>query len=103
MAWLRVTAEIIIGDNAHNFGPKMSATRAEVATALLRVKDYIKANEPTEGPSEPDDPEDPTEPTEPAEPTEPTEPSDSTEPSEPSQPAEPTEPSAPAEPEQTTP
>ncbi len=95
-----VKAEIIIGDNDHNFCPKMSATRAEVATALLRVKDYIKANEPTEEPSEPDDPEDPTEPTEPAEPTEPTEPSDSTEPSEPSQPAEP---SQPTEPEQTTP
>ena len=77
-------AGIIIGDNDNRFCPLMSATRAEVATALLRVKAYMKENPPKE---------EPTEPTEPTEPGASTVPSESTEPSE-SQPTEPTASSA---------
>lgn len=73
-----VAAGIIYGNDKNCFEPQKSATRAEVATVLIRVMKFLdnadyETDEPTE-PVEPTEPETPTEPEESTEPTESTDP-----------------------------
>ena len=84
-----VAAGIIYGNEKNCFEPQKSATRAEVATVLIRVQNFLKtADYETEEPEE----EEPTEPDPTEEPEESTEPAESTEPEESTSPEETTEP-----------
>ena len=87
-----VAAGIIYGNEKNCFEPQKFATRAEVATVLIRVQNFLKTadyeSEEPENPSE----EEPTEPDDTEEPEESTESVESTEPEESTNPTESTEP-----------
>lgn len=84
-----VSAGLMQGDDRGNLNPGATATRAEFATVLLRMRDLEdrmelereEENQPTEVPdeTEPTEPTASTEPTVPAEPTAPMEPTDPSE------------------------
>lgn len=62
-----VAAGIILGNDKNCFEPQKSATRAEVATVLVRTLKFIEASEEPETPSEPEELPEPEAPTEPSE------------------------------------
>lgn len=61
-----VAAGIILGNDKNCFEPQKSATRAEVATVLVRTLKFIEASEEPETPSEPEELPEPEAPTEPS-------------------------------------
>lgn len=69
-----VAVNLIVGDDKGRFLPLSPATRAEVATMIMRFDQAIKAIPDQTTPTEPTDPAEPTVPTEPTDPADPTEP-----------------------------
>lgn len=64
----------LLQGRGNTFVPAGTATRAEAATVLLRLYDYVQANSTPETPEQPGDPETPVEPEQPVEPDTPVEP-----------------------------